>query len=352
MPLGFNSARYNSILWQNRQNLGVKKTLPSLTVAAFLAGIGAALWFKPAADAHTSPQPNASPQREQGNDASGAPAPLTAPAANQSSGGNQLLLQAAERVGRYATIQAKIRQRAELLGRQLVGSGTYRQLGHGLTTRLRFELRMQANDMESNLLAVCDGKNYWRHTDYGGRAVLERVDVARVQKALEEKSGASGAGQGRAAGANLGMPLGGLPAMLAGLAENFDFPEVEQQALERLPVSVLRGTWKQHRLADLVPRQRAAIMAGHTPDVAELPAHAPHRVVVYLGRDDLFPYRIEYLRYPTKKEPGYDPDHVAPRPVAVLELFEVQANAAIPEATFQYQATGRAPIDVTEKYLR
>jgi hypothetical protein len=67
----------------------------------------------------------------------------------------------------------------------------------------------------------------------------------------------------------------------------------------------------------------------------------------------LFPYRIEYLRYPTKKDAGYDPENVTPRPVVVLELFEVQANVAIPEATFQYHpATGPQPIDVTEKYLK
>jgi hypothetical protein len=328
----------------------VKKNLPSLTVAAVLAGIGGALWYRPAADAQTSPQ------REQGNapaqHAANTPPAQQPPPANQTPPGNQLLLQAAERVGRYASIQTKVRQQADLLGRRLVGSGTYRQLGHGLTTRLRFELRMQATDMESNLLAVCDGKNYWLHTDYGGRAKLEKVDLAQVQKAADEKSSAGGAGQGRAAAANLGVPLGGLPALLAGLAENFSFPEVEQKSLERLPVTVLRGSWKQNRLADLVPRQRAAILAGNTPDLAELPSQAPHSVVVYLGRDDLFPYRIEYARYPTKKEAGYDPDHAAPRPIVVMELFEVQANVAIPEATFQYPATGRQPIDVTERYLK
>jgi hypothetical protein len=130
------------------------------------------------------------------------------------------------------------------------------------------------------------------------------------------------------------------------------FAQVEQDSLELLPVTLLGGEWRPQRLADLLPRQRAAILAGQVADLAELPAQIPHRVVVFLGRDDLFPYRIEYLRTPSKKEPGFDPANAQPRPIVVMELFEVQANVALPEATFQYPAAGRPFVDVTERYLR
>jgi hypothetical protein len=325
------------------KTLSVKHTLPILTVAAVVSVFTAVFMLRQGADAQTSPQ------REQGSSLARRADVL---ATKQPQAGNEILRQAADRVGRYASIQAKVRQRADLLGRQLVGSGTYRQLGHGLTTRLRFELRMQATDQVSNLLAVCDGKFYWRHADYDGQEVLDRVDLARVQKSIDDKALSHGVGQGRGGAAASGIALGGLPALLSGLADNFVFAQVEQDSLERLPVTVLRGQWRVERLADLIPMQRAAILAGQVADFAELPAHAPHGVVVFLGRDDLFPYRLEYLRTPSKKEAGYDPANANLRQMVVMELFEVQANVALPEATFQYLATGRPFVDATENYLK
>ena len=213
---------------------------------------------------------------------------------------------------------------------------------------------MQATDQVSNLLTVCDGKFLWRHADYDGQTTFERIDLAKVQKSIDDQAQASGAGEGRGGlgVTTLGMSLGGLPALLAGLADNFVFAQVEQDSLERLPVTVLGGEWQPQRLAQLIPRQRAAILAGQAADLSELPAQAPHRVVVFLGRDDLFPYRIEYLRTPSKKDAGFDPANAQPRPIVVMEFFEVQANVALPEATFQYPATGWPFVDATQRYLR
>ena len=211
---------------------------------------------------------------------------------------------------------------------------------------------MQATDQVSNLLAVCDGKFYWRHVDTGGQPSLERVDLARVQKALDEKSQTSGAGQGRGAAPTIGISLGGLPALLAGLADNFVFAEVEQDSLDRLPVSVLRGEWRKERLAELGAAAASGIPGGTAGRSRRAPVAAPHQVSVYLGRDDLFPYRLEYFRTPSKKDPGYDPASRQPADDRRDGAFEVQANVALPEATFQYLATGRQFVDATERYVK
>ena len=51
-----------------------------------------------------------------------------------------------------------------------------------------------------------------------------------------------------------------------------------------------------------------------------------------------------------QKEKGGEPGSA--QSLVTLELFDVQANVAIPEPTFQFSPAGRTFIDVTERWLR
>src|SRR5688500_15070891 len=69
--------------------------------------------------------------------------------------GDEALRAAIESVERYDSIAAKVRQRAVVLEKQVVGSGTYLQ-GPARYNLVRFELNLQVDNRPSTLLQVCD----------------------------------------------------------------------------------------------------------------------------------------------------------------------------------------------------
>jgi hypothetical protein len=113
--------------------------------------------------------------------------------------------------------------------------------------------------------------------------------------------------------------------------------------LGSLSVRVLVGKWIPERLALLMPDQVEAMQAGQPADLSRLPDHVPEQALIYLGRDDLFPYRIEYRRASTGEN--------APRALMVVELYEVQVNSAVDPLQFVYNPGTARYADETDAYL-
>jgi hypothetical protein len=229
-----------------------------------------------------------------------------------------------------------------LLGRRLEGSGIYLQQGRGPERRLRFELKLQASNKTSSMLQVCDGTTLWIHEDLTDRKNLSRVDVARLR-------GARPKSPPPAPQSNAWLALGGLPKLLMNLESSFQFGPVAESRLDALQVWTVEGQWKPARLAQLLPDQKAKIDAGIAADTRNLAPNLPDRVVLHLGCDDLFPYRIEYWR----REPANKNARTDDRGklLSVLEMFEVQFGAAIDPTQFAYQPVGLSPIDRTQEFL-
>jgi hypothetical protein len=248
-----------------------------------------------------------------------------------------VLRSAIEALQRYETVVAKVRQRADLLSRRIVGSGRYVQ-GPVRYNLVRLELSLQVEDRASALLQVCDGKQLWTHRDQWGQTKLACLDAQRILAAMQTNDAA------RQRAAVSGLALGGLPRMLHELERSFRFEEAQPSKLASLNVRVLVGRWHPERLALLMPDQAGAIRAGQPADLARLPDHAPDQALVYLGRDDLFPYRIEYRRVSS----GAD---VAPRTLMALEFYEVQVNSAVDPLQFVYNPGTARYTDETDAYL-
>jgi hypothetical protein len=143
--------------------------------------------------------------------------------------------------------------------------------------------------------------------------------------------------------------LGGLPRLLRGLDAAFDFTAAEAGTWGRQKRAVwrLEGTWKRDRLAWMLPAQKAAMEAGKAPDLSKLPEHLPDRVVLYLGQDDMFPYRVEYHR----RKADEDEDTPA-RPLVVMELYDVALNVPISRSHFTYSPGNAEFTDQTEAYIK
>ena len=117
---------------------------------------------------------------------------------------------------------------------------------------------------------------------------------------------------------------------------------------------IVRGQLHPLRLAGMLPEQRDAILAGKAVQFDKLPKHIPERAVVMIGRDDLFPYRIELWRRlkPEKKTLGIR----SPPPVDTLllavELYEVQLDVPLDPRQFAYNPGAVQPVDNTANFLR
>ena len=261
---------------------------------------------------------------------------------------NRLLEQAILTLESRHSIEATIRYKADLFGHKPIGLGVYQELraGSGLDheLRYRYELRTQVDDQPSSLVQVCDGRYLWTYCDLGGGRSLSRIDVLRVREALENMSDISVSG-------DLGdlSELEGLSKLLRGLHAAFEFSLVGQTRLAgQLAVWKLRGQWRREKLAHALPNEQ---LAGEPPDLTKLPGHLPDHVLLFLGKADGFPYRIQYRRRESERQPAADA--ASDRSILTMEFFGVNLNASIDPARFVYHPPGDLECsDETAEYLK
>ncbi len=144
------------------------------------------------------------------------------------------------------------------------------------------------------------------------------------------------------------LAMGGLPRLVAALAENFQFSAPQAVRSDKAAMWVLDGCWKADRLAELQPDLKAKTVPGRPTDLAPLPAHLPTDVRVVLGQSDLLPYRIEYRRQPAESAADRS---AAARPIVTLEMVEFQQRGDLDERLFVYQPGNQEVTDCTDLYL-
>jgi hypothetical protein len=273
--------------------------------------------------------------------------------------GQQLLADAADRLALQPAIAAKIRHQVDLFGQQLVGSGTYQQLLADNRTLVRMELKLQIDDRLTTLQQINDGVILWIRRDQGDQKQVSYVNLRRVQETARTAKPARAGSMPSDA-----MALGGLPQLLRGLQQNFQFETPTEEMLGDVPVWVLQGEWKTEKLVELLPdmrKDRGA--ASPSPPTDRLPPHLPDHVTVILGRDDfvpLFPYRVEYSRttpslLPTAAWSGRAGEKTASRTrktIVKMELFEVRRQWELDPRAFEYQLGDQAIEDHTELYIQ
>jgi hypothetical protein len=260
--------------------------------------------------------------------------------------GQQLIAAAARSVDNEPAIAAELRYRIDALGHQLVGTGSYLQLGQGAEKLLRLDLKMQVGGRPATLQEIRGPEYYWIRRDVPPTPVsLGRVDLRQLRRPLAP---AAGQPEEILPQGNWIM-LGGLPALLASLERNFAFDEPRADEIrytgadgreQRLPIWIVSGRWKPARLKAL---------AGGDPDKRPIPEQLPDRVELVLGRTDqilpLFPYRLTYWHdRPIEGRPA------EPREMLTLELFNVSRRQNLEPREFQY-TPGEQFLDLTASFL-
>lgn len=298
----------------------MKKTLPRpaalLLTAVLAAGCCAALVGQ-SPPAGPSPSPAAGPQ------------------------GDLLLEHVIANLEAAPSISAKIRHQVELLGRPIRGVGEYAQQGRGPGRQFRLALDLRTQLSATKVEHTCDGRQLWLLEEFDGKRSLSTVDVARLQNSTPKVGSSSQTPM-------WWLSLGGLPRLASSLKDSFHFGEVVANRLDDLAVWSVEGTWRPERLAQFLPDEGDAIRSGKAADLSKLTPNVPHKVVVHVGYDDLFPYRIEYWRTETD-EAGSKTDKL----MLVMEWYEVRIGGTIEPARFTFQlppqVDPKVPLQATDR---
>jgi len=254
--------------------------------------------------------------------------------------GAELMDRVVRQISQHRSVSAQIRHRVHLFGQKLVGSGVYLQQRAEQGVQVRFSLSVQSQDRMVSLLHVCDGRFLWMHDNVGATPSLVRVDLLRVRSAV---------GDGDA-----GMPIllgGGLPQLLGSLRRNFVVSQPQPIAFQGVPVWAVACQWNPHELARSVGRPDLVDEKGELKGNS-LPEQMPDQVFLLVGRDDLFPYHIDFRRSVGDEEPGkVTRGRSSSRSLVTMELFEVQFDGELDPLLFVYKPGNNEVDDQTDEFV-
>ena len=239
-----------------------------------------------------------------------------------------LLQQSIQAIEAVPSLTAQIRQRIRVEGESLVGSGAYQQATYGRDCLFRLDLKIPlGGDRVSTLIQVCDGRFLWT---YRGLPEVEEPEIARVDlNEVRRQPQSSGI-----------VAFGGIPHTMRQIARNYAMKEAATTQLQGVPVWQLTGR--------LRPRPSSA----DAEEGKGGPDRVPPWVLLFIGQDDLLPYRIEFRDRPTSG----DSDRLATadeEQTVAMDFFEVQVGAQIDPRAFAFQPRDDRPVkNVTAAYIR
>jgi len=240
------------------------------------------------------------------------------------------------------SFSARIRQKARIGDRVLVGTGRYVQAGQGEERRFRFESMLKCDTESFEQLEVCDGLFCWTYRRNGPEsASLQRVDVRQVIGHLEQLKAPEGT--------DPAPYLGGLQRTLWLLRESFRFASATAAEFEGMSVWIVDGQWDPGRLAALMPDLGEAASRPEGPPPELLPDGMPWKIRLAIGRNDLVLRRVEWLGIPGPRPVAAG---AAAEPIAVLDIHEPQLGGPVDAAAFFYQPATTGLMDVTEQHVK
>ncbi len=284
-------------------------------------------------------------------------APL-APGVGQASGGDLLMQQVGAVMARHQSVSGRVRYRVDLFGHQLVGEGQYLQQGQGDDLKLSLGLKTVVGERIVLFQQTCDAKYLWQYQDWGDRPVGEpaqklqitRIDVVRVRQAIANHAIQPIAPSANGAASDL--MFGGLSKLIEGLKRSFTYSRVDADHLDALPVWVATGSWRPEALTGISKELADQAANGQPLDLRKLPAQVPESIRAWIGQEDFFPYRIEYLRRATK--PGRAGEGGELLPIVTVEFYELQMDLPMPidSTNFVCQPGSADVLDATQSFIK
>ncbi len=262
--------------------------IPTMPKNRIFSALGVALlipvlaWAQaPAPEPPASPKPTAEP-------AAGAPAqPATAPAAAAvpelpPTEVELFLDDAIKAVAALKTVSADVVQKVDMLDQKFEISGRYRK---GLDNRLYLLLKIHGLPAASGeLLQVCDGQTLWDYQVILDAKSYRKIEIAKVLERLKSPE----LDEEIRNGVTTQLYLKGPDELLKGLRKGVRFDQKESVTIDGKDYWRIAGEWKS-REGLYGPNQAIP------PPTAPLPPFVPSLVVVYLGKQDSWPYKVELI---------------------------------------------------------
>ncbi|KAA5540408.1 hypothetical protein FYK55_20545 [Roseiconus nitratireducens] len=268
---------------------------------------------------------------------------LTSPAAFQqpSDPANELpalslIEQVIDRLANGPAFDGKVRQRVRAAGREIVGVGTYTQVGGG-TGRFAMQMTMMDGEGKHTLHQVSDGRLAWTRTEIGDEVSLTRVDVGWLDEGARTLR--------RQDRIKPSMKVGGLTEMLDTIRRDYDL---------HLGLSQLDGRRLYVIVGNLKSSRRETIEQDLRGD--KWPALYPTRVHVAVTADNEpdsdfgkgLPVRIEHWGDPSEESEIDDPRTIAERQrapeakptrqlISLFEFYSIQPITPPPIDKFQLE---------------
>ena len=127
-------------------------------------------------------------------------------------------------------------------------------------------------------------------------------------------------------------------------------PAWNQASSIRFRCGLPSARWRPEAIAGVSKDLATAASREQPLNLKLLPPQLPEQVWLYVGQDDLFPYRIEYRRR-TEGRRG-DAARAEMLPMVTIEFYEVQLNAQINPREFVYEPGSTDVVDATDAYVK
>jgi len=283
----------------------------------------------------------AGPQNEAAEMAVSPAEPQIAPdLANVPGAGDAVVARMLNNLEGWPNLAAKLRQSVHVGENHISGAGEYWQRGVGNLRRTAWRLRSLEGEKSTSYEQIYTGKYLWTDRRLAEEPRVTRVDVERVARELNLDVGRFDRPASDSA-PSVALARGGLSQLVAELQRCFTFTAPVPARHEDLAVEVMIGSWRPEVIEVLWP---GAVGGGSWPE------HLPHHVMIATGRDNFFPYVIEYRRVAQQALAESDAG-LAPSadPLARYEFFEVRFAATMPERIFEYASNDVKWRDVTAR---
>lgn len=217
--------------------------------------------------------------------------------------GRVLIQEAVKEFERRRTIDAIIRLKVNVFGEEYTGNGFYLEKKSGRSyysdqnhRLFLMEMKYQPNSLSSpgtessTLKVVCTGKEVWKYSNIEDNKQLQRIDLEKLDEHFANSGKTNEWGDaGR-------LPyLGGLEGTLLQVDQFYSLGDarIEESMLGTPEFSVwkISASLKKEKME---PMFEAASQLKKKKRKVQFGDHLPLGITVYLGKEDLFPYRIEY----------------------------------------------------------
>lgn len=252
-----------------------------------------------------------------------------------------VLMSASEKLKNYASVRTKISQKVTMDSHSFTAKGSYLQ---GQNLQLRMEFSVELGGQKGSLLQVCDGQVLWARSDLGAKeqTQITRRDVRQILDAAEKAEQRMKNPDEKLvlkASINADLAIGGLPAVLASIAKDFDLKKMSEGKIDDKEVIILEGGWtSKYREMWLGPKAR-------DKNPPPLQPYIPDLMRISLDKTTEFPRRIEFF----KQNPG----QTTPTPLMVWDFTDVVLNGKVNRDDFVFIPPERPQhIDVTQIYLQ